>query len=43
MKRPRDTKSGKWVTIQFHKENPDTTVVEEHPSPKEVAEAKRDQ
>ena len=35
MKRARDARSGKWVTLQFAKDNPNTTVVEEHPSPAE--------
>ena len=35
MKRARCSITGKWVTLKYAEEHPDTTVVEEHPSPAE--------
>ena len=40
MKRARDAKTGKWVSIQFAKDNPDTTVVEEHPDYEDIKATK---
>ena len=43
MKKARSSITGQFVTMKYAVDNPATTQIEEHPSPKEVAEAKRDQ
>ena len=43
MKKARSSITGQFVTIKYAIDNPSTTQIEEMPSPKEVAEAKRDQ